>query len=115
VDLILESQGWMTLNRETSRVYLAEENGQIVGISCLQLMPFIGPLWVDKRLRATGVSDHLADDTIGWMRDSRARGWFVVASSPHVPKMCERHGMHKVSAPVYITDMQGQTDPKEVS
>jgi hypothetical protein len=39
IDLILESQGWMPLNRETSRIYVAERDGQIVGINCLQLMP----------------------------------------------------------------------------
>ena len=113
VDKILESQGWMTLNRETSRIYLAERDGQIVGLFTLQLMPFAGPLWVNKQLRATGVTDKLVDDGIGWLVDTRARGWFVVADSPHAPKLCERHGMHKITVPVYITDSQGQK--KEVA
>lgn len=108
IDMILESQGWMPLNRETSRIYLAEQDDQIVGVSCLQLMPFAGPLWVKPQLRATGVTDRLADDTIGWLISTRARGWFVVADNPHVPKLCERHGMHRISSPVYITDSQGQ-------
>ena len=108
VDRILESQGWMPLNRELSRIYLAEQDGQIVGLSVLQLMPFAGPLWVKPQLRATGVTDRLADDTIGWLVDTHARGWFVVADSPHVPKLCERHGMRKIISPVYITDTQGQ-------
>ena len=108
VDSILESQGWMPLNRDTSRVYLAEQDGEIAGLSVLQLMPFAGPLWVKKRLRVTGVTDKLADDTIGWLCETRARGWFVVADSPHVPRLCERHGMRRINSPVYITDAQGQ-------
>ena len=107
VDLILESQGWMPLNRSTSRVYLMEQGDQIVGISCLQFMPFAGPLWVYKKFRGNEMTDKLADDTIGWLA-ANTRGWFVVADSPHVPKLCERHGMHRVTAPVYITDAQGQ-------
>ena len=108
IDNILESQGWMPLNRETSRVYLAEQNDQIVGLFTLQLMPFAGPLWVTKQLRATGVTERLVDDGIGWLVDTHARGWFVVADSPHAPRLCERHGMHKITVPVYITDAQGQ-------
>jgi hypothetical protein len=109
VDLILESQGWMPLHRDTSRIYLAEQDGQIVGISCLQFMPFVGPLWLDKRLRGNGMADKLADDTINWMVETNARGWFIVADSPHVPKMCERHKMRRINSPVYITDAQGQS------
>jgi hypothetical protein len=108
VDLILESQGWMPMNRKTSRIYLAEQDGQIVGISCLQLMPFVGPLWLDKRLRGNGMADKLADDTIAWLREAKTRGWFIVADSPHIPKMCERNGMRRIKSPVYITDTQGQ-------
>lgn len=110
IDFILESQGWMAMNRATSRVYLAEQGGQIVGISCLQLMPFVGPLWLKKELRGKGIADKLADDTIDWLKETNARGWFIVASSPHIPKMCERNGMHKVTSPVYITDAQGQQE-----
>lgn len=107
VDLILESQGWMSLNRQTSRVYLAEEDDQIVGISCLQFMPFAGPLWIKKQIRGTGIADKMAADTIGWL-GANTRGWFVVVDSPHVPELCERYGMRKVTSPVYITDKQGQ-------
>lgn len=110
VDNILESQGWMPMNREMSRIYIAEQAGKIVGVSCLQMMPFAGPLWVAKYLRATNVTDKLADDTIGWLVSTRARGWFVVADSPHVPKLCELHGMRRIMSPVYITDMQGQPE-----
>jgi hypothetical protein len=74
----------MPLNRQTSRVYLAEQDGQIVGISCLQLMPFVGPLWLEKKLRGKGISDKLADDTIDWLRETNARGWFIVADSPFI-------------------------------
>jgi hypothetical protein len=114
VDKILEAHGWMPMHRDTSRVYLAEQDGKVVGISCLQFMPFVGPLWISKKLRSNGVTDKLADDTINWLVDSNARGWFVVADSPHVPKLCERHGMHRISAPIYITDAQGQPEPEEV-
>jgi hypothetical protein len=107
IDLILEANGWMSMNRETSRIYLAEQDGQIVGISCLQFMPFAGPMWTTKQHRGSEVTDKLAADTIGWL-GSNTRGWFVVADSPHVPKLCERHQMKRIQSPVYITDAQGQ-------
>ena len=108
IDLILEANGWMAMNRQTSRVYLAEQDDQIVGISCLQFVPYVGPLWAEKSLRGTGMVDKLVDDTCQWLKENNARGWLVVATSPHVPKLCERHGMHRMTSPVYITDAQGQ-------
>lgn len=103
MDKVLESQGWVPLNRECSRVYLAEQDGEIVGMSVQQLMPFCGPFYVDRKHRGQGVAEKLAADTIQSLVDMSARGWFVVADSPHIPRLCELHGMHRVESPVYIT------------
>jgi hypothetical protein len=103
VDHILEERGWSPLNRELSRIYIAEADGQIVGMSVLQMLPFAGPLVVEKGYRGSGIADKLAADSIQFLVDCQARGWFVVADSPHVPKLCERHNMFRVTSPVYIT------------
>ena len=103
MDKVLESQGWAPLNRGCSRIELAEQDGEIIGLSVQQLMPFCGPFFVAKSHRGNGVSERLAADTIQTLRDVDARGWFVVASNPHVPRLCEKHGMQKVNYPVYIT------------
>jgi hypothetical protein len=113
----MESQGWSALNREMSRIRVAEVDGQIVGFSVLQMLPMAGPLYVIKSQRGTGVAEKLADETIGFLVECRARGWFVIADSPHVPKLCEKHGMHKVESPVYITSGVGigDTEAREVA
>jgi len=118
VDEVLASRGWSPLNREMSRIYIAEAKGKIIGISVLQMLPFAGPLFVEKGYRGNdnGVAEQLAADSIQYLIDCNARGWFVVADSPHVPRLCEKHGMFKVTSPVYITLGVGvSTVAKEVA
>jgi hypothetical protein len=115
LDNLLEKRGWAPLNRELSRVRIAEQDGEIVGFSVLQMLPFAGPLFVNKPLRGTGLADKLAADTINYLVECDARGWFVVADSPHAPRLCEQHKMHKVESPVYITMGVGVPAAKEVN
>jgi len=103
LDNLLEKRGWAPLNREFSRVRIAEREGEIVGFSVLQMLPFAGPMFVERKHRGTGLADKLAEDTINYLVECNARGWFVIADSPHVPRLCEKFGMQKVESPVYIT------------
>ena len=103
IDSLLEKYHWMSLAPDFSRVLVAEVDGKIVGISCLQQVPFCGPLIVDREYRGNGVAEKLADDTIDSLRSMNARGWIVVAESPHVPKLCVKHGMRKLDSPVFVS------------
>lgn len=104
IDKFLESRGWMSLNRETSRIWLAEEEGEIVGFFVLQWTPQAGPMYVVPSKRGSGLANELADDMLNYLIGAKARGWFIVADSPHVPAMCEARGMHKIPVPVYTTE-----------
>jgi len=103
IDSLLEKYNWMSLAPDFSKVLVAEVNGKIVGISCVQAMPFVGPLLVLPRWRGTGIAEKLADDTIESLRSMNARGWLVVADSPHVPKLCRKHGMRQIDSPVFVS------------
>ncbi len=93
----------MSLNRATSRVRVAEDTeGNLKGFFVLQLTPQAGPLWVAPSERSTGLADELADDMLEFLVDAHARGWLVVADSPHVPPLCEARGMRRVESPVYV-------------
>jgi len=103
IDSLLEKYKWMSLSPDFSRVLVAEVDGKIVGISCLQAVPFVGPLLVLPKYRGTGIADKLAEDTFGSLHAMNARGWIVIAESPHVPKLCEKEGMRKVESPVFVS------------
>jgi hypothetical protein len=79
IDSLLEKHHWMSLSPDFSKVLVAEADGEIVGISCIQAIPFVGPLLVLPKWRGTGVAERLADDTIGSLRQINARGWLVLA------------------------------------
>ena len=103
IDHLLESRGWMSLNRMTSRVLLAERGEVIVGFSVVQLFPGVGPLYVRPASRGTDVAASLADMTMAWLQEIKARGWMVVADSPFTVKLCEARGMERLESPVYVT------------
>ena len=104
VDLILEARGWMALNRETSCILLAEENGQIVGLMVVQLVPSAGPLYVDPQHSGSGLAEELSDDMLRWLVDNQARGWLVIADNPYTSRLCEARGMKRITRPVYTTE-----------
>jgi hypothetical protein len=104
IDSLLAIRGWMSLNRATSRVYLAEDvsTGEVKGFFALQLMPFLGPLYVVPSERGSGLAETLADDMQTFLEDCKYRGGMTIADSPIVGKMCEARGMKRVESPVFV-------------
>jgi GNAT superfamily N-acetyltransferase len=103
IEEIGAARGWMELGRQTTlRVLLAERDGEIVGFCVLQMLPHLEPLFVDKSVRGTGVAEELADRMVEWMHEIKARGWMTVAEHPAAKLLCEREGMHRMDAPVYV-------------
>jgi GNAT superfamily N-acetyltransferase len=103
IDSLLEKYHWMSLAPDFAKILVAEVDGEIVGISCLQGVAMCGPLLVLPKWRGTGVADKLADDTIASLQSINARGWIVIAESPHVPKLCRKHGMRQLDSPVFVS------------
>lgn len=102
VEDILRRNGWMSLNRHTSRVLLAERNGSILSLFIFQLIPFLGPVWSDKSVRGTGLADEMTQKMYQFLLESNARGWIALAESEHGRKMCEDFGMQRIEYTAYI-------------
>lgn len=101
IEAVLKDRGWSSLNRETTRIRIAEEDGALVGFVVLQLFPHLEPLYVDPAHRGSGIAEQLADDITSFMVEIKARAWEVVADSPHAEKLCKREGMTLVPHKVY--------------
>jgi len=107
IDEILAARGWMSLNRQTTRIRIAEgPGGQIAGFLVLQLVPHTEPLWVAPSQRGTGVAERLADDMVKFLDESAVRGFMLVADSDHAAKLAEDRGMKMLDRPVYTTRTQ---------
>lgn len=101
---ILAKRGWASLNKLTSRALCAfAPNGQLLGFLVVQLFPHTEPLYVDPDYRGIGIAEELSDRMVKYMLEIKARGWMVVADSPHAVKLCEERGMRKLESPVYVT------------
>ena len=102
IDALLEVRGWMSLNRQTSLIRLAESisTGQIIGFNVIQLIPYVGPLYVIPSARGSGVTEVLIDQVQAHLSDSR--GYMAIAQSPYAARACEQRGMKKVEVPVYV-------------
>jgi hypothetical protein len=101
LDAMLAEHGWASLNRATSRVLVAESNGEMAFIA-FQMVPYVGPLYVPRSMRGDGVAVELADKMMTFLIENDTRGWMAVAESPHTAKLCENRGMQRVPAPVYV-------------
>jgi hypothetical protein len=102
IDKIIAARGWVKLNLNMTRVLVAELDGRIISFSVVQAMPYVGPLFVSSEHRGLGIAEELADRTMEFLRSIDARGWLVVADSPHVAKICEAREMDRVESPVYV-------------
>jgi hypothetical protein len=108
IDQKLAARGWMALNRKTSRILVAERDGRIVALYCLQLVPHVEPLLVDRSEFGTGLAEELADTMQAFLVESHTRGFMAVCEHPVAAKMCEARGMVKVTYPVYVTVPEGE-------
>jgi hypothetical protein len=109
IEGLLAARGWMSLNKNTTRILVAEdsEDGSLLAFSVLQMTPQIGPLWVRASARGKDIAETLADKTLEFLVTVPARGWFAIADSPVVKDLCEKRGMHELKSPVYIAGQEG--------
>lgn len=112
IEAILLARGWMSLNRPTSRILVAEtEDGKLASFLVLQMIPHTEPLWVAPEFRASGLAEQMVDAMIKFLNQVQIRGYLATAESPFAAKLCEEHGMKKLEHPVYIK--VGMTPVKE--
>lgn len=102
IDDLMSSRGWMSLNRLTSRILIKERDREVVGFHVFQMIPYVGPLFVKRELRGTGLAEELVDEMQDFLVEARARGYIAVIESPHAAKLCESHGMERLPHPVYV-------------
>lgn len=102
IESILAARGWMSLNRPTSRVLIAETDGKLSGFIVLQLIPHSEPLFVSPSARGTGLAEALTDRMYSFLDEVKVRGFMAVADSKFAEELCEKHGMQKVASPVYV-------------
>jgi GNAT superfamily N-acetyltransferase len=102
IDSILAARGWMSLNKNTSRIRIAYDGEKIVGLYVFQLIPHVEPLWVSRSYIGQGIAEHLISDMEQFFIETKARGCMIVAENPLVEKLCISKGMAKVNYPVYV-------------
>jgi hypothetical protein len=102
LELILASRGWMSFNRQVTRILVAECGTKLAGFFGMSLVPHAGPLFVSPSFRGTTVANELAERMNEFFVETHARGVIIVAESPMVERMCEQRGMIRVTKPIYV-------------
>jgi len=104
IERILVVRGWASLNKNTSRVLVAEDDGGLKGFYVLQMFPHVEPLWVAPSQRGTTLANDLADTMLEFLISVRARGWMLIAENSLVERMALERGMKKLEYPVYVQE-----------
>lgn len=105
IDAVIRHHGWAPLNAATAKILCAadpNDHDRLVGFHVIQLFPHVEPLWVAPEYLGTGLASDLASRVMAFMTDIGARGFMVVADNPHTEKLCQTHGMKRVTSPVYV-------------
>jgi predicted N-acetyltransferase YhbS len=110
IEEALVARGWMSLNKELSRVLIAEDGGKMIGFHVFQMVPYAGPLYVARSHRGTGLAEDLADEMMEFLVKRQARGWIATAESPYAAKLMEERGMERLPSPVYVMMNPGGTE-----
>jgi len=99
---ILAEKGWASLNKATSRALAAfDQEGKLIGWEVFQLYPYLGPAYVEKTWRGSGLYEKLADELHEFLLGVQCRGAIMIAETIFAEKLAEKHGMRKVELPVY--------------
>jgi hypothetical protein len=109
IESVLASRGWMSLNRNTSRILVAERDGMMAFL-VFQWLPYCGPLFVPPSMLGSGVAKELATQMMTALIEGQARGWVATAESPHAAKLCEELGMDLLKTPLYLMSNPGGID-----
>jgi hypothetical protein len=99
---VLESNGWAGLNPHSCLVDAVFDGDSLVGFFVLQTYPILGPMWVDPKLRGDGIPLAMTATMRSMLDEIKARGWLVIADSPHTEILCKLFGMRRVESPVYM-------------
>ena len=102
IDAAIQRMGWTPLNGKTSNVLVALDGEKVVGFHVPQLFPHAEPLFVDPGWQGTGLANELSGRMLDFLMSVNARGFMVIADSPHAEKLCQKFGMKRVTSPVYI-------------
>lgn len=102
LETVLESHGWTSLNKPTSRALGAFHHEELIGFMVLQMVPHTEPLYIKPQYRGQLIAECLAAQMSGFMESIHARSYMVMADTPEAVKLCEANGMRRVTAPVYM-------------
>jgi hypothetical protein len=106
INPICERRGWMPLNinpqTPTCTAIGAFEGDELVGWGVIQLVPMIGPFYVEPEHRDGEASRGLADAMHKLLSSYGSRGSLAIADSPVTERLCEAHGMARIASPVYL-------------
>lgn len=108
IEELLAVRGWASLNRNTSRVLLAEDaRGAIAGFIVFQMVPWTGPEFVVPSRRGSGLAEELAERMMVFLAEAGARCWMSMAENEHSAALMEKFGMQKANLPVFVMQSPG--------
>ncbi len=97
----IAAQGWTSLDAAHTRALAAYDGATLVGFITLQMVGFVGPLFVIPGHRDGQVSGQLSELMYGFLNEVGAKGYLAVCDNPAAAKICRQHGMQEVKSPVY--------------
>lgn len=100
LDKIFKLRGWTPLDKDTSDAIAVFDGDELVGFHVVQVRVHAEPQYLDKRYRGKGIANEMAAKVIE--RLPKDMGIFVIADDPTAAVLCERHGLKRITSPVFV-------------
>lgn len=105
---VFEQEGGKLPNPHFSTAIVAEDEGEIVGFWCLELVPHAGPLYVSPIYRGKGLHKELmAEMEKKLMNHQRGTGFYVFSDTERTDHICEQAGMKEMGWKVWKREYKG--------
>lgn len=89
---IKELTGYEMPYPQWTSVDVAIVAGRIVGLMPLHLVPNVGPAYVAKEFRGTGIANHMADRVASVCQKNNMRNVVCMTNNEFVEKLCRDRG-----------------------
>jgi predicted N-acetyltransferase YhbS len=90
---LLKEQGWGVPYPSQAAAIVGEYQGQIVAFVVLQMLPMVGPLWVEPAWRGSGLAEGITRELVKHMLANGTGACIAIANNEHTEHLCRVLGM----------------------
>jgi predicted N-acetyltransferase YhbS len=101
---LLKENGWGLPYPDQATAVVGEYQGKIVAFVVLQMLPMVGPVWVEPSWRGSGLAEGIVKELVKRMIENGKEACIAIAQNPFTEHFCRVLGMTEVDGKLFKRD-----------